>query len=206
MTLPNSGWTRMLYALVVGALAGWAGSHVGLPVGVLVGLTTTAGLFTLAGWATVWPMNATRTKAHVSREDYTPLVDELVVLGFVAASVLGIIALQLGPKSLAHVEALLTIAAVFLTWASIHFMYAVRYADVYYSESGGIDFNSSEPPQFSDFLYFSYNLGMTYQVSDTAVSSRSLRKIIIRHCLLSYGFGVLILATAINLAVGLVSG
>ncbi|NRQ37914.1 DUF1345 domain-containing protein, partial [Nonomuraea sp. NN258] len=71
---------------------------------------------------------------------------------------------------------------------------------------GGIDFNSGRPPVFTDFLYFSYNLGMTYQVSDTDVSSSTIRRIVLRHCLLSYVFGTGILATAINLVAGIVTG
>ncbi|NUT45017.1 MAG: DUF1345 domain-containing protein, partial [Thermoactinospora sp.] len=60
------------------------------------------------------------------------------------------------------------VAGVFLAWAALHLVYATRYAYVYHQSSpGGIDFNSNEAPAYSDFLYFSYNLGMTYQVSDT---------------------------------------
>ena len=64
-----------------------------------------------------------------------------------------------------------------MTWAALHLMYATRYAFHYYAsaEPGGIDFNSEEPPAFRDFFYFSYNLGMTYQVSDTAVTSAAVR-------------------------------
>jgi Protein of unknown function (DUF1345) len=54
-------------------------------------------------------------------------------------------------------------------------------------------------PTFRDFLYFSYNLGMTYQVSDTNVSSPTIRTVVLRHTLLSYAFGTVILATTINL-------
>ena len=67
------------------------------------------------------------------------------------------------------------------------------------SPEGGIDFNSDDPPAFRDFFYFSYNLGMTYQVSDTSVSSPTIRAVALRHCLLSYAFGTVILATTINL-------
>ena len=70
----------------------------------------------------------------------------------------------------------------------------------------GIDFNGDQLPAFRDFLYFSYNLGMTYQVSDTSVSSSAIRQVVLRHCLLSYVFGTSILATTINLVVGIVGG
>jgi uncharacterized membrane protein len=72
--------------------------------------------------------------------------------------------------------------------------------------AGGIDFNSDDPPAYRDFLYFSYDLGMTYQVSDTDVSSTTIRAVALRHCLLSYAFGTVILATTINLVTGVVTG
>jgi uncharacterized membrane protein len=77
-------------------------------------------------------------------------------------------------------------------------MYAARYAYLYYTPSaGGIDFNDPNyRPAFRDFFYFSYNLGMTYQVSDTSVSNPAIRAVALRHCLLSYAFGTIILATA----------
>ena len=81
-------------------------------------------------------------------------------------------------------------SAHFLSWAALHLMYAARYAHLYYAgeKPGGIDFNAQAPPAFRDFFYFSYNLGMTYQVSDTSVSDPTIRSITLRHCLLSYAF------------------
>lgn len=71
--------------------------------------------------------------------------------------------------------------------------------------AGGIDFNGHERPAYRDFFYFSYNLGMTYQVSDTSVSSSAIRSVVLRHCLLSYIFGTVILAATINLVAGIVT-
>jgi uncharacterized membrane protein len=83
-------------------------------------------------------------------------------------------------------------------------MYAARYAYLYYGPpQGGIDFNSDDPPAYRDFLYFSYNLGMTYQVSDTAVSDSEIRAVVLRHTLLSYVFGAVVLASTINLVAGI---
>ena len=68
---------------------------------------------------------------------------------------------------------------------------------------GGIDFNQEESPQYSDFAYLSFDLGMTYQVSDTTLRSSELRRTVLKHTLLSYLFGSVILATVINLVAGL---
>jgi uncharacterized membrane protein len=76
---------------------------------------------------------------------------------------------------------------------------------VYYSEPiGGIDFNTSEEdPRYVDFAYLSFDLGMTFQVSDTNLHTSELRAIVLRHTLLSYVFGSVVLATTINLVAGL---
>ena len=102
----------------------------------------------------------------------------------------------------------LVLCGVFMAWASLHLMYAARYAHLYYVTCGGtgIDFNAEEyEPAYRDFFYFSYNLGMTYQVSDTAVTSPpSGRRL--RHTLLSYVFGAVVLASTINLVAGIATG
>ena len=91
-------------------------------------------------------------------------------------------------------------------WAGLHLTYATRYAHLYNrKDEGGIDFNSDNHRRTRDFFYFSYNLGMTYQVSDTSVSSSTIRTVALRHCLLSYVFGTVILATTINLVTGIVT-
>lgn len=89
--------------------------------------------------------------------------------------------------------------------ALLHTTYALRYARLYYRDPpGGISFNTTEPPRYSDFYYFAFNMGMTYQVSDTAVSTSEIRAVVLRHGVLSYLFGTLVLAATINLVLGLV--
>jgi hypothetical protein len=86
-----------------------------------------------------------------------------------------------------------------------HVRHALRQR-YYLTGTGGIEFNSADPTFYRGFLYFSYNLGMTYQVSDTAVSSSTIRSIVLRHSLLSYVFGTSVLATTINLVASAVTG
>ena len=80
-------------------------------------------------------------------------------------------------------------------------LFTVRYAGLYYSTApragaavGGIDFNQAEPPQYTDFAYLATSLGMTYQVSDTALKNHAIRAEALKHSLLSYLFGTVILA------------
>jgi hypothetical protein len=78
-----------------------------------------------------------------------------------------------------------------------------RGASQYYSSDTGIDFNQDRPPQYTDFAYVSFTLGMTYQVSDADITNHPIRSTVLRHTLLSFVFGSVILATTINLVAGL---
>ncbi|OKI20912.1 DUF1345 domain-containing protein [Streptomyces sp. CB03911] len=205
--LPQSAGPRLAASTVVGAVVGLlVGGLTRAPLGILAGIATVGSIFVVAGWAVLWPLDAAATRRNVRREDFRPVTEELLVVSAALGGLLGIVMLLLiGRPDDAHsagarAAAAVALAGVFAAWAALHLMYATRYADLYYGEpGGGIDFNSEVRPKYSDFLYFSYNLGMTYQVSDTSVSSSRIRAVVLRHCLLSYLFGAGILATTISL-------
>ncbi len=207
--LQLSAITRLVGAVVAGAVLGAVVAVlVGALLGVLAGIAATATVFVAAGWLVLWPMDAAATRRNVGREDFRPVAEEIVIVAAALGGLVGIVVLLLLSGSGTDAAAAATApAGVFMVWAALHLMYATRYAHLYYAGvAGGIDFNSDDPPTYRDFLYFSYNLGMTYQVSDTNVSSAGIRAIVLRHCLLSYVFGTVILATTINLVTGIVTG
>jgi uncharacterized membrane protein len=75
---------------------------------------------------------------------------------------------------------------------------------LYYGDQpGGIDFNESDQPRYTDFAYVSFTIGMTFQVSDTDLRTKEIRTTALQHALLSYVFGAMIIATTINLIAGL---
>ncbi|MFJ6567471.1 DUF1345 domain-containing protein [Streptomyces sp. NPDC091292] len=204
---------RLAFAVVGGAVVGAAvGFLVDAPLGILGGIAATETFFVVAGWSVLWPMDADATRHNARREDLRPVAEEISVVAAALCGLIGIVVFLLGNSDTAHAGAALI--GVFMAWAALHLMYATRYAYLYYEESGdggdagdgnvggGIDFNSDRPPAYRDFFYFSYNLGMTYQVSDTDVSSSTIRAMALRHTLLSYVFGTGILATAISLVAG----
>lgn len=206
---PTAAGTRMAGSLVVGVVLGVGTGLTGTwLLGLLVGLACGHAVFVLWGWVVVWPLDPPATRRHARREDLSPAAEEAMVL---IASVGGLLAigvlLVLDRSSSAGLAAAVALAGVFATWGSLHLMYAARYAVLYYDDENrkGIDFNQHEPPAFRDFLYFSYNLGMTYQVSDTSVSDSRIRSVALRHCLLSYVFGAVILASTINLVATVIS-
>jgi uncharacterized membrane protein len=71
---------------------------------------------------------------------------------------------------------------------------------------GGIDFNQTTPPRYLDFAYLAFTIGMTFQVSDTDLKTPAIRATALRHALLSYLFGAVVLASTINLIAGLGTG
>lgn len=206
--LPLSSVARLARAAVAGVLAGVIVALLtSVLYGVLAAIAVTATIFVATGLVVLWPMDAGATHRNARREDFRPVAEEFVIVAAALCALVAIAALlMIGSSDTRHAAAATALGGVFMAWAALHLMYATRYAYLYYQAPvGGIDFNSDEPPAYSDFLYFSYNLGMTYQVSDTAVSSSKIRAIVLRHCLLSYVFGTSILATTINLVVGMVT-
>ncbi|WP_329018818.1 MULTISPECIES: DUF1345 domain-containing protein [unclassified Streptomyces] len=209
--LPVSAVPRLGGSLVVGAIVGLAVGLTGhpAPLAILSGIAAVGTVFVVAGWIVMWPMDADATHTNARREDFRPALDELVVVGVSLCGLGGIVLMLVAHRSNTDTGAAAAIAllGVLMAWAALHLMYTTRYAYLYYGPAhGGIDFNSKLAPAYPDFFYFSYNLGMTYQVSDTSVSSPLIRAVALRHCLLSYLFGISVLATTINLVAGVVTG
>lgn len=96
---------------------------------------------------------------------------------------------------------LLTLAAIVLSWAVAHTAYTLRYAHLYYGRGGhkGLQFPGDEPPSDVDFAYFSFTIGMCFQVSDVVVTSTHCRRAVLLHAVLSFVYNTAILALALNL-------
>ena len=123
-----------------------------------------------------------------------------------AVASLGAIFFELSTAPAGHHFASLAFAAVtiLLSWSFIQFIFAFHYAHEFYAhhrgKAQGLRFPDDEAPDYWDFLYFSFVIGMTSQVSDVCVASKSLRRTVTAHGLLSFIFNVTLLALAINLA------
>jgi uncharacterized membrane protein len=177
--------------------------------------------FAVAGWVAaagvyvVWTqlilrgMDADQTGRWATREDPTRWVADAVILSASVASLGGVgYLVAAGSRSggeaiQAAIVGILTVAA---SWFAVHTLYTVHYARLYYSgDRGGIDFHDPEPPRFRDFSYVAFTVGMTYQVSDTEINLTSIRATVLRHALVSYLLGAVVLAVTINLIAGLSS-
>jgi uncharacterized membrane protein len=191
--------------LVVGAVAGVFGPWQLAP---LMGWDATALTWVGLIWTVIWPMNAEQTAARAGHEDPTrPLADLLLLCAAVASLVaVGFVLVKArhsgGVTELLQVA--LAIASIVLSWALVHTTFTLRYARMYYTgPDGGISFNQTEAPAYADFAYLAFTIGMTFQVSDTKLETQEARSIALRHALVSYLFGTVIVAVTINLIAGL---
>jgi uncharacterized membrane protein len=90
------------------------------------------------------------------------------------------------------------------SWLTVHTIFALRYARLYYSGTvGGISFNQRREPTYPDFAYVAATIGMTFQVSDTDLEDAAIRRTALRHALLSYLFGAVLLAMTVNVGASL---
>jgi uncharacterized membrane protein len=187
--------------IVAGLVAGFAWNW---RYGLLAGWMVAALLF--VGWTllTIWPLGPAETARHALRDDPGRTTLDLLVLLAAVASLGAVAILLLEQATNSGLDSVLSVASVVLAWVTVHTVYTTRYAGLYYaSPAGGIGFNEDDPPQYSDFVYLAFTIGMTFQVSDTDFTTKDIRKAALRHALLSYLFGAVILAGTINLIAGL---
>ncbi len=200
--IPAAG--RVAFSMAIGLAVGLAVSLVTLwQAAALIGWDAATVVFLASVWVGIGPMTPDDVQAHARREDPRgPLADLVVLVTCVAF--LAAVALALVKAGAAHggTEAYLitiSVLSVALSWLQVHTVFTLRYARLYYAPPvGGIDFNEPDPPAYLDFAYLAFTLGMTFQVSDTDLTSKPVRHLALRHALLSYLFGAVILGLAIN--------
>jgi uncharacterized membrane protein len=203
---------RLVWGSVAGIAAGagaaLAGAH--WQVAVSIGWCALAVVILVWVWVTIGPKDAAATAKLARAEDFSRATADIVLLGASVASLVAV-GMTLVLAGRAHgdrkVELVsLTILTVALAWGLVHTVFTVRYGDLYYADPvGGIDFNEDDKPDYRDFAYLAITIGMTFQVSDTDLQAKPIRRSAIRHALLSYVFGTVIVAVTINIVAGLLS-
>jgi len=168
-----------------------------------------AATFCLWVWIAVRGADAATTRRIATREDDSRPTAEVILIAASVASLLGVglVLLQASGES-GTAQALTTavaVATVALSWLAVQTVFTLRYAHLYYLQ-GGIDFHNEQAPDYGDFAYVAFTLGMTYQVSDTDLTSKKIRMTALGHALLSYVFGIAVIAVTINVVAGLFHG
>lgn len=134
----------------------------------------------------------------VKREDMGSFaIDAIVILTSIASIVAVLVIFTSKSGGLAGV--IFGLASIIASWLTVQTLYTLRYAALYYrGDEGGIDFNQKERPRASDFAYLAFTMGMTYQVSDTNLTRHEMRRAALTHALISFVFGVVIIAMTIS--------
>ena len=199
-----SAGQRVTVAMLAGAVAGAVVSLVTVPsAAVLSGWDVAVVIYVVWVWVAVRRLDPGTTARLAKREDTSTAVADLVVVG-AGTAMLGAVgfALAKAGQAAGGMKAFLVtlgLVSVVLSWTVVHTVFALRYARAYYSEpDGGIEFNEEEPPTYTDFAYFAFTVGMTFQVADTNITSKAIRRITLHHALLSYLFGAVLLGLVIN--------
>lgn len=155
----------------------------------------------ILSWITFYTMQHADIQAQAQRQDDGKVIVFLLVL---LACILSMVAtiMLLTHLSADDIFGLITaVSCMILSWFLVHTLYTARYAHLYYSGSGNkkkLDFPNQEHPDYLDFAYFSFTMGMTFQVSDVEITSSRIRHIALWHGLLSFAFNAVIIALTIN--------
>ena len=179
-------------------------------LGLLVGWDLASLVYLAWVWIRIRNRDARGTAERATNTDPDRAITDLLLLSAAVASLVAVGFLLARAGGTHGAEKLLRVGlgliSVLISWAIVHTVYTLRYAYLYYiGEDGGIDFNQPDPPTYTDFAYLAFTIGMTFQVSDTSLCNKVIRRTVLRHALLSYLFGTGILATAINLVASLSS-
>jgi uncharacterized membrane protein len=202
--LPIGAVAGVFVAVAVARQAPWQ-------VAALVGWDTTALVVVGLVIPVLLGSDGPRTADLAHKEDPSVPAGDLILLFAGLASLVGVgLALLKGAHSDGPAKPWITglaVASVIVSWLAVQTVYTLRYADLYYSKGpgqGGIDFNGDDQPDYLDFAYLALTIGMTYQVSDTNLTAKIMRRTATRQGLLSYVFGTFVVAMTINVVAGLI--
>lgn len=163
-------------------------------------------------WAAILSSDIDQIRYRARTQDLSRLLIFFFTIAAACSSIFAVLFLLSAAKNTAHLglHVTLSILAVLASWTLVHTMFAMRYAHAYYGEGnspsahvGGLEFPSDDVPDYLDFAYFSFVIGMTCQVSDVQITAKSLRTQALIHGVLSFCFNTVILALTINTLSGL---
>jgi len=219
LLLNTDAHRRLIAAVIVAAIVFFATvGRVQQPAQSIFVWNVFAWTMILLIWARILLVEAKSAVLDARLEDSARLAIFIFVLIAAVASLVSVAVLIGGAKGLSHralAEHLaLAAATVVSSWFLVHTVFTMHYAHGYYSDGdgdgaqstfGGLEFPNEREPDFLDFAYFSFVIGMTCQVSDVQITSQEMRRLALVHGLLSFLFNTVILALTINLASGLFS-
>ena len=164
-------------------------------------------------WLTIITTPLEKLRARAQMQDVSHILIFIFVVVAACAGLFAVGFLFLNKSVAAQsphffVHLLMSLVAIICSWALVNTVFGLRYAHTFYGDpdgptgpkphAGGLDFPGDREPDYMDFAYFSFVIGMTFQVSDVVITSRDFRKLVLLHAMLSFGFNTVILALTIN--------
>ena len=184
-----------------------------LPTRLLVGWDVGVALYLALTYPMVLRADIARIQKRAAEQDEGAIAMLLLSIAATLASLVAII-VELGgikqePSAEVILHVMLAAATILLSWSFVHMIFSLHYAHEYYGERrdgkiGGLKFPDDKQPDYWDFLYFSLVIGMTSQVSDVAVTSKVIRRIVSMHGVLSFFFNLTVLALTVNMVSNLI--
>ncbi|MEX8549255.1 MAG: DUF1345 domain-containing protein [Mucilaginibacter sp.] len=205
---------RQYIALAVALLTYFLTRKQALPVNIMLTWIGYATSILVMSWISILSMHPSDVRRVASLEDSSVTFIFLFIIGSALASLFAVVLLLQSLKGLSKEQTithvLLSIASVAVSWWLTHTVFTMRYAHIFYStknEEGGygygLEFPKEPCPDFMDFVYFSFVIGMTFQVSDVEISSRRIRRLAWLQGILSFVFNTAIVALSINIISGM---
>jgi uncharacterized membrane protein len=179
---------------------------------VMIGWNTFSLCMIILTWITFKITTPAEIRKQAGLQDGSRIVIFIIILISTFASFLAVLLLLISKEKATEVlDIPVAIAGMLFSWFLVHTIFAMRYAHIYYGDNktkpdihaGGLDFPEETKPDYLDFAYFSFVVGMTFQVSDVEITSKRLRKLVLLHSIVSFGFNTFIVALTINVIAGL---
>lgn len=202
---------KIIFLLVLALMSGtitWWSTQV-LDVAVITGWLTFGLTYMISSLITISTVKSTQIVKRASIEDMGVLLQFVLLLLTCSFALIAIIFWRSDFMSLGkhHImDEVLFVLSVTLSWLVLHTSFLFRYAHMYYGDENekyvrhkrGLDFPDDEHPDYFDFAYYSFTIGMTFQVSDVVIKSKGIRRLTLIHSMISFLFNTILVAITIN--------
>lgn len=213
LTLIEKPKYRWLLALATASGTLLALSTWSLEARVLAAWDTSVLCLLILVWLMMLSANGQQTCDQAQRQEVDHRAVFLLVILLAFTSLFAIATVLAKHKDSFSLEVGLSIVAIICSWLLMHTMFVLHYTAAYYRRDpedpegailGGLEFTGAEQPDYLDFVYFTFTLGMTSQTSDTAIVSSAMRRLTLGHTVVSFYFYSVILALSVSIVSGLI--
>ncbi|MDQ6844386.1 MAG: DUF1345 domain-containing protein [Bacteroidota bacterium] len=207
---------KILICIVIAVIAYFIANiqHLDVLTHLMIGWDVFSFCLVVMSWITFSITTSQHIREQAKVQDSSRVLIFITILISTFASFLAVLLLIISKKDFKSTETfhtIIAIAGMLFSWFLIHTIFTYRYAHIFYGDdeekpnthAGGLDFPDDKKPDYLDFAYFSFVLGMTFQVSDVQVTSKRLRRFALLHGILSFIFNTVMIALTINIIAGL---